>query len=64
MRVLGPADGLPAPPIVDFALYVRRVPAVQAAAVQALQSFLGEELNIIMPRAGTVQTAGALLETQ
>ena len=64
MRVLGPADGLPAPPIVDFALYVRRVPAGQAAAVQALQSFLGEELNIIMPRSLTSETAGALAESQ
>jgi len=62
--VLGPADGLPAPPIVDFALYVRRVPAGQAAAVQALQSFLGEELNIIMPRSLTSETAGALAESQ
>ncbi len=63
MRVLGPTDGLPAPPIVDFALYVRPVPKAQAAAVQALQNFLRDELNIIMPRALTSETAGALAES-
>ncbi|WP_256351573.1 LysR substrate-binding domain-containing protein, partial [Pseudomonas gingeri] len=63
MRVLGPLDGLPPAPTVDFGLYVRRVPAAQAAAVRALQRFLEEELNIAATLPLDPKTADALPES-
>lgn len=46
MRVLGRNERLPEPPTADFALFTRPAPGAHAAAVQALQNFLCEELNI------------------
>ncbi|MFM0741147.1 LysR substrate-binding domain-containing protein [Paraburkholderia xenovorans] len=46
MRVLGQADGLPDAPSADFGLFMRAVSGAQAAAVQALQTFLCEELHL------------------
>jgi DNA-binding transcriptional LysR family regulator len=55
MRVLGESDGLPQAPVADFGLFTRAasapstspaLPGTQAAAVQTLQTFLCEELNI------------------
>jgi len=49
MRVLGRNDGLPNPPSADLGLFARAAPGAQAAAVQTLQTFLCEELNIGLP---------------
>ncbi|WP_152760928.1 LysR substrate-binding domain-containing protein [Paraburkholderia franconis] len=46
MRVLGAADGLPEPPAADLGLFTRHVAGAQSAAVDALQTFLCEELDI------------------
>ncbi|WP_137957269.1 LysR substrate-binding domain-containing protein [Burkholderia sp. 4M9327F10] len=46
MRVLGANDGLPEPPTADFGLFARSVASNQATAVQALQTFLCEELQL------------------
>jgi len=49
MRVLGRNDGLPEPPSADLGLFTRAAPGAQAAAVQTLQTFLCEELNLGLP---------------
>ncbi|HWT38454.1 MAG TPA: LysR substrate-binding domain-containing protein, partial [Paraburkholderia sp.] len=46
MRVLGAADGLPEPPAADLGLFVRHAAGTQEAAVDALQRFLCEELDL------------------
>jgi DNA-binding transcriptional LysR family regulator len=46
MRVLGPADGLPDAPVADLGLYTRQAAGAREAAVDALQSFLCEALDI------------------
>ncbi|MBN3763084.1 LysR substrate-binding domain-containing protein [Burkholderia sp. Ac-20365] len=46
MRVLGPADGLPEPPAADLGLFVRHAAGAQESAVDALQTFLCEELDL------------------
>jgi len=46
MRVLGAADGLPEPPAADLGLFVRRAALAQGAAVDALQTFLCEALDL------------------
>lgn len=46
MRVLGAADGLPEPPAADLGLFVRHTPGAQETAVDALQTFLCEELDL------------------
>jgi DNA-binding transcriptional LysR family regulator len=46
MRVLGANEGLPDPPTADFGLFARSVSTNQMAAVQALQTFLCEELQL------------------
>jgi len=46
MRVLGANDGLPEPPEADLGLFTQRAAGAHEAAVQALQTFLCEELDI------------------
>jgi DNA-binding transcriptional LysR family regulator len=46
MRVLGAADGLPEPPAADLGLFVRHAASTRKAAVDALQRFLCEELDL------------------
>ncbi|MBP0594368.1 LysR family transcriptional regulator [Paraburkholderia sp. LEh10] len=46
MRVLGAADGLPEPPAADLGLFARDTAGTQEAAVNALQTFLCEELDL------------------
>jgi DNA-binding transcriptional LysR family regulator len=46
MRVLGAADGLPEPPAADLGLFVRHAAGAQEAAVDALQRFLCEALDL------------------
>lgn len=46
MRVLGASDGLPEPPAADLGLFVRHAVSTQETAVDALQRFLCEELDL------------------
>jgi len=52
MRVLGQSEALPEPPTADFGLFTRTVSGTQAAAVQTLQTFLCEELNLGLAESG------------
>jgi DNA-binding transcriptional LysR family regulator len=50
MRVLGPADGMPDAPVADLGLYTRHAAGTREAAVDALQDFLCEALDIDLNR--------------